>query len=183
MTHAESPPPPTLRALFVGFLAIGLSGFGGVLPWARRVVVERRRWLSEAEFTDLLGLCQFLPGPNVINLSVALGARFRGVAGSAACFAGLMAAPMAIVLVLGALQARYGALPVVQHLFRGLAAGASGLVLATAIRIGAPLRRHPAGLAIGLGAAAALALARLPLLPVLLAAAPLGILLTRRSGR
>jgi chromate transporter len=59
---------PTTGALFRGFLALGLMGFGGVLPLARRMLVEERRWLSGAEFADLLGLCQFLPGGNVINL-------------------------------------------------------------------------------------------------------------------
>ena len=77
-----APEPPTTAALFLGFLSIGIIGFGGVLPWARRMMVEQRRWLTPAEFTDLLGLCQFLPGPNIVNLAVALGSRFRGLPGA-----------------------------------------------------------------------------------------------------
>jgi len=77
--------PPTIGALFAGFFSIGICGFGGVLPWARRMIVEQRRWLTAAEFTDLLALCQFLPGPNIINLSVALGSRFRGPRGHERC--------------------------------------------------------------------------------------------------
>ena len=92
--------PPTAGEIFSGFLSVGIIGFGGVLPWARRMIVEQRRWLTPAEFTDMLGLCQFLPGPNVINISVALGGRFHGPLGSLSAFTGLMAAPMAIVLTL-----------------------------------------------------------------------------------
>jgi hypothetical protein len=76
--------PPSIGALFVGFLGLGLIGFGGVLPLARRMLVERKRWLTPDAFTELLGLCQFLPGGNIINLSVAVGLEFRGVGGAAA---------------------------------------------------------------------------------------------------
>jgi len=77
--------------------------FGGALPLARRALVEQRRWLSADEFTDLLGLCQFLPGGNVINLSVAMGMRFRGVPGALAGLLGLMAGPSLVVIGLGVL--------------------------------------------------------------------------------
>lgn len=176
-------PPPTRSALFLGFLGVGVCGFGGVLPWARRMIVDQRRWLSATEFTDLLGLCQFLPGPNVINVSVALGSRFHGVSGAAAAFCGLLFAPMAIVISLGALYLRYGGHPTVRHAFAGLAAAASGLVLATALKITAPLRTNPVGLAIAAVTLAAIAVARLPLPLVLVVMAPLSILLTMRIGR
>jgi chromate transporter len=172
----EALQPPGLRALFLGFLTVGMCGFGGVLPWARRMVVEQRRWLSPAEFTDLLALCQFLPGPNIINVSVALGLRFRGLAGSAACFVGLMAAPMAIVILLGILFAHYRDVAAVRHGFEGLAAGASALVLATALKIAAPLRGRVDGIVVALVTLAAIAFLRFPMLPVLLMVAPLAVL-------
>ncbi|MDP3440180.1 MAG: chromate transporter, partial [Azonexus sp.] len=56
---------PDLKALFLGFSSVGLSGFGGVLPFARRMLVEERCWMTAEEFNAQLGLCQFLPGPNV----------------------------------------------------------------------------------------------------------------------
>ncbi|MBN8928781.1 MAG: chromate transporter [Rhodospirillales bacterium 69-11] len=177
------PPPPTRRDLFLGFLGVGVCGFGGVLPWARRMIVDQRRWLSATEFTDLLGLCQFLPGPNVINLSVALGSRFHGVSGAASAFCGLMFAPMAIVIALGALYAQYGGHPTVRHAFLGLAAAASGLVLATALKISAPLRTNPVGIGIAAVTLAAIAVVRLPLPIVLLVMAPLSIFVTTRAGR
>jgi chromate transporter len=178
-----SPPEPPASVssadLFRGFLGIGLSGCGGVMPWARRRVVERRRWLDAAEFNDLLALCQFLPGPNVINLSVALGARFAGGRGALAAFAGLMLAPMAVVIGLGALYTRYGDLAFVQHLFHGLAAGASGLILATAAKIAWPLRRHPVAIAIALLVLFAAAGLRLPLFFVLVAGVGFGLVAAR----
>ncbi len=175
-------PAVSPTALFVGFLGIGLSGFGGVLPWARRMVVERRRWLDAASFNDLLALCQFLPGPNVINLSVALGARFAGWRGAAAAFSGLMLAPMVIVIALGVLYARYGGLPLIQHLFHGLAAGAAGLILAMAAKIAWPLRRRPAALAIaGLVLIAATWL-HWPLAAVLSVGLALGLLAGARAA-
>jgi chromate transporter len=161
--------------LFLGFLSVGLYGFGGVLPWARRMVVEQRRWLSAAEFTDMLALCQFLPGPNIINVSVALGLRFRGLAGAAACFVGLMAAPMAIVIALGIVFARFGDIQAVRNGFAGLAAAASALVLATAWKIAAPLRGRADGIAIAVATVAAVAWFRWPLLPVLLVVVPVAI--------
>jgi chromate transporter len=176
--------PPGLRALFLGFLTVGLCGFGGVLPWARRMVVEQRRWLTAAEFSDLLALCQFLPGPNIINVSAALGLRFRGLAGSVVCFVGLMAAPMAIVIVLGVFFAHFRDIPAVRHGFSGLAAGASALVLATALKIAAPLRHRLDGIAIAVATLAAIAVLRIPMLPVLLVLAPVGVLIAwyRQGG-
>lgn len=179
---------PDLRTLFLGFLTVGLCGFGGVLPWARRMVVEQRRWLTAAEFTDMLALCQFLPGPNVINVSAALGLRFRGLPGAVVCFVGLMAAPMIVVILLGILFAHYRDVPAVRHGFAGLAAGASALVLATALKIAAPLRHRVDGIVIALVTLGAVAFLRLPMLPVLLVVAPLAVLVawvmqTRLLGR
>ncbi len=172
------PVRPTRSALFLGFLGVGICGFGGVLPWARRMIVEQRRWLSAAEFTDLLSLCQFLPGPNIINVAVALGARFHGVAGALSAFAGLMAAPMVIVIALAMAYERYGGHPTVQQAFAGLAAAASALVLATAVKIAAPLRTRPIGVAVALVTVGANALIRWPLPVVLVVMGPVSIALT-----
>ena len=177
---------PGLGALFMGFLQVGLSGFGGVLPWARRMVVEQRRWLTPAEFTDMLGLCQFLPGPNIVNLSVALGARFHGLRGAIVAFAGITLPPVVVVLSLGALYDRFGDLPVIQHAIAGMAAAAAGLVLATALKIAAPLRGNWRGVGIAMVAFICIGWLQWPLLPTLLVLAPLSIVVARaveRRGR
>ena len=174
--------PPGSRALFLAFLATGVTAFGGALPMLRRMIVERRRWLTAAEFTELLALCQFLPGPNAVNLTVAVGARFRGAAGALAALAGLLAAPMAIVMGLGSAYARYGTLPLVQQAFTGLAAAAAGLILATACKIAWPLRSRPIDVGIAAAAFAAIALARLPLLPTMLTLVPIALILQHRAA-
>jgi len=186
----QSPPPPPretipLSELFSGFFVMGICGFGGMLPWARRTIVEQRRWLSPPEFNDLLALCQFLPGPNVIGMSLALGARFNGIAGALAAVTGLMAAPMAIIIGLGVVYARFEDNPVVQHGFAGLAAAASGLVLMTALKICAPLRGSWPDIAIAAVTFVVIAVLRLPLVTAMAVLAPLAILLAwvARSDR
>jgi chromate transporter len=130
---------PDLRALFLGFSSVGLSGFGGVLPFARRMLVDERQWMSAEEFNTQLGLCQFLPGPNVVNLAVLVGKRYRGVAGAVVAPLGLLAAPFAIVLLLALLYDRYGDLPLAQSILRGIAAAGCGLLFAMAWRMGSAL--------------------------------------------
>ncbi len=173
---------PELHELFAGFLGISVMGFGGVLPWARRMIVEQRRWLTGPEFTDLLALCQFLPGPNIVNVSVALGSRFRGVPGALAALIGLLAAPMVIVTGLGGLYNQFGQDPVVRRAFEGLASAASGLVVAMACRIAWPIRARWGPVMVACTTFGAIAVLRLPLLPTLLVLAPCSILLLRRSA-
>jgi chromate transporter len=173
---------PSVAALFTGFLGLGLMGFGGVLPLTHRMLVEQRRWLTPTEFAELLGLCQFLPGGNVINLSVAIGLEFAGLAGALAALLGLLAAPTAIVVALGAAYARYQNDPALQHLFAGLAAAAAGLLIATAVKMAWPLIRKPVPLAIAATCFGAIAILRLPLLPTMLVLAALSMLLRRRTG-
>jgi chromate transporter len=169
--------PPGNGELFLGFLMLGLIGFGGVLPLARNMLVEDRRWLSGQQFTELLGLCQFLPGGNVINLSVAVGMEFRGLRGAFCALLGLISAPTAIVVGLGMVYARFQNDAHVQHVFAGLAAAAAGLLLSTGVKMLLPLRGK--WLALGIVALCLIAIAwlRLPLLPTMLTLAPLSILL------
>src|SRR5260221_14761281 len=101
-------PPPGLIALFVAFAKITLAGFGGVLAFARRGIVDQHRWMTAEEFNETFALCHFLPGPNIVNLSVVFGSRFRGIAGGIAAFAGLIGPPMVIATLLAALYARSG---------------------------------------------------------------------------
>ena len=85
--------PPGLFALFAAFAKMSLSGFGGVLAFARRGIVDQRRWMTAEEFNETFALCHFLPGPNIVNLTVVFGSRFRGIPGAIAAFAGLVGPP------------------------------------------------------------------------------------------
>lgn len=181
LQHHEISEPPSNGQLFSGFLMLGLIGFGGVLPLARSMLVEQRRWLTAEQFTELLGLCQFLPGGNVINLSVAVGMEFRGLRGALCALLGLICAPTAIVVGLGVIYARYQNDIHVQHVFAGLAAAAAGLLLSTALKMLLPLWGKWLPLAIVATALVAIAWLRLPLLPTMLVLAPISILLAWRK--
>ena len=129
---------PSLFELFLAFQTCALHAFGGVLPFARRELVEKRGWLTEQEFTETLGLCQFLPGPNISNLSIAVGKRFGGLKGATAAFLGLYGISIVIVLLLALIYGHYGRVPAMQGALNGIAAVAAGLILAMAIKMGTP---------------------------------------------
>ncbi len=174
----ESPSKPThpsVAELFMGFFMAGISGFGGVLPFARRMIVEERRWLTPAEFTDMWSLCQFLPGPNIINMSLALGMRYRGLPGAVACVFGLVGAPFLIMVGIGALYTQYGYVPEVRAVLRGIAAVAAGLFVAMAFKMAGATRDRSWLMGFSLLAFAGIGLLRLPLAGVLLTLAPLSI--------
>jgi chromate transporter len=179
----QTPNPPTTAGIFMGFFTVGITGFGGVLPLVRRMIVEQRQWMTGPEFTDILALCQFLPGSNVINLSAAVGLRFRGLPGAAAGLAGMMAAPTAIAIALGLFYARYQDALLVRHAFAGLAAAASGLLVAMAVKIAAPLRGDMPSALLAAVTFVAIALWRLPLLPTMAVMAPIGIGVAWKRGK
>jgi chromate transporter len=134
-------PQPTLTELFLAFLGISLAGFGGVLAWARRSMVEERRWLTAEQFNEIYAFCAFLPGGNVINFSVVFGSRFHGAPGALAALVGLLGPPILLVLVVAALIAHYGDLPLLRRALVGVAAAAAGLMLATVAKMAGPLFR------------------------------------------
>ena len=173
----------TNAALFTGFLKVGLSGFGGVLPFARRMLVEQRRWLTEQEFTEVLSLSQFLPGPNIVNAAVIVGRRFQGPVGAAVAPLGLMLAPLVVVLLLAAAFAQFADIAAVSGACRGIAAAASGLVLAMALRMGRPISRTAWQVGIAAVVFTAIGLARLPMLWVLAAVVPVSLALAWRTRR
>jgi chromate transporter len=132
-------PLPSRFALLGTFALISLLGFGGVLVWSRRMLVEERQWLTPKEFNEAYALCQFLPGPNIINLAVVFGRRIAGVMGSFLAIAGLLVPPLIIVSAMAFLYARFGQAPEVQHILSAIAAAAAGLVLGTCAKMARPL--------------------------------------------
>src|SRR6202171_67416 len=169
--------PPGLIALFIAFAKMSLAGFGGVLVWARRGIVDQYRWMTANEFNETFALCHFLPGPNVVNLSVVFGSRFRGIPGALAAFAGLLGPPVVIVTVLAALYARYGEIDAMRRILAGISCAAVGLLISALFRMMMPLieRRDLIGLVIMAAVFVAIGLLRLPLPAVLLVAIPLSI--------
>jgi chromate transporter len=174
-------PPRTLTELFMGFLAIGARSFGGVLPWAYRTMVEERRWLTQADFAETIGLCQFLPGPNIGNASIVLGKRWFGVPGALVAFLGLMALPFVWVMALGALYLHWAFDPTVRAVVTAVGATGAGLFVGTALKLGRALVRKPAALGLAALCFLAVGVARWPLLIVMPLAIVLGVFCARRE--
>lgn len=172
--------PPGLFALFVAFARMSLAGFGGVLVWARRGIVDQHRWMTADEFNETYALCHFLPGPNVVNLSVVFGSRFRGIPGGIAAFAGLLGPPLAMMTVLAALYAHFGEIDALRRILAGVSCAAVGLLLSAVFRMMMPLvkRRDLVGIALLIAVFIAIGLLRLPLAAVLLVAIPLSLAIT-----
>src|ERR1700737_1195334 len=169
--------PPGLIALFVAFAKMSLAGFGGVLVWARRGIVDQHRWMTAEEFNETFALCHFLPGPNIVNLSVVFGSRFRGIAGGIAAFTGVGGPPIVIVMILAALYARFGEIDALRRILAGVSAAAVGLLISVVFRMMMPLirRRDWVSLVVLASVFVAIGLLRLPLPAVLLVAIPLSI--------
>src|SRR2546425_8587406 len=156
-------PPRSLAELFLGFLSVGARSFGGVLPAAHYVMVERRHWLTPADFTETIGLCQALPGPNVGNAAIVLGKRWFGLRGAIVAFLGLFALPYLWVLALALVYTHWATRPLVSAVVTGVGASAAGLLVAPAVKLGRPIARKPAAVALMAGCLVAGALGRVPL--------------------
>ncbi|OAF18024.1 chromate transporter [Bradyrhizobium neotropicale] len=172
--------PPGLLSLFVAFARMSLAGFGGVLVFARRAIVDQHRWMTAEEFNETFALCHFLPGPNIVNLSMVFGARLRGIAGGVAAFSGLLLPPTLIMTVLAALYVHFGELELLRRSLAGISCAAVGLLIAVVFRMMTPLLKKPdgVGLILMLAVFAAIGVLRLPLQAVLLVAIPLSVAVT-----
>jgi len=174
-------PPGNLAELFLGFLAIGTRSFGGVMPWAYRVMVEERGWLTPEDFTETIGLCQFLPGPNLGNASIVLGKRWFGIRGSIVAALGLYTLPFLWVLTFAMLYSKYAALSMVRALVTGVGAAGAGLFIATAIKLARPLAKRPAALVFVAGTFLAVGVGRIPLVFVMPVSLLVAYLAARRA--
>jgi chromate transporter len=176
-------PGVTVLALFLVFAEISLSSFGGAIVWARIVLVERRGWLGERQFAELLGLCQSVPGPSLVNLAIYLGTRHHGVVGAIAAASGFLLPPLVVLLPLGILYQQGAQLEVVRLALHGVAAAAAGMLLATGLKMAQSYRREPIALVMAALALVGVGVLRWPLLAVLVLLAPVSIYLAWRRLR
>ena len=171
--------PPSLSELFRAFALVSVSAFGGALPWARRMIVEQRKWMTAEEFNEAFSLSQFLPGPNLVNFSVVYGSRFGGGAGAAVALVGLIGPPLVIVTILAALYARFGDIAALSRILGGIASAAAGLLIANVAKMGEPSFRKGLHFApfIVVAGFIGVAVMRWPLPYVFIALAPVSIAL------
>ncbi|HZT26843.1 MAG TPA: chromate transporter [Pseudolabrys sp.] len=165
--------------LLGAFTFVSLAAFGGALPWSRRMIVERKRWMTNDEFNETFALSQFLPGPNTINFSVVFGSRFGGVAGAAVALLGLVGPPLVIVTILGVLYERYGDVETLGHILSGVASAAAGLLIASVAKMASPMfmREWNSGPPVAILAFIGVAIMHWPLPYVFLGLAPIAVAL------
>ena len=169
---------PSLASLFLGFAHIGMMSFGGGLAaWTRREVVQTRGWLNEQQFLSGYALSQLVPGATNVNLAVFIGTQMRGVPGALACFLGLTALPVAIVLIAGTLYlGSHGSSLWLSAALSGMGAVALGMNLGLGVRLALDNLRRVGPALIALCVALGIGVLRLPLPLVLAAMMPISLL-------
>ena len=176
--------PPSLAALFLCFLRLGLQAWGGGLSaWMRREVVVRRGWMADGAFLSGLALAQVAPGAHAGNLAVFIGTTLRGGPGALAALAGLVGVPAALVLAAGAVLLRHGASPVVDAALTGMGAAAIGLILANGVQITRDSLRGVRQLGIVAVLSVGVGVLGWPLVPTLLVAIPASVALMALGAR
>jgi chromate transporter len=178
--------PPDLARIFLAFLRLGGTSFGGgTAGWLHREMVLRRGWIDDRTFLALLAVVQVMPGSNGVNLTVLVGQHLRGAAGAVAALSGLLAAPFAIVRAIGALYLRVGEHAVVQAMLDGVAAIVIGLTFATGLGSLARGAASAASWAVAAVTVLCIGILRWPMLPVILGLVPvsIGISLLSRQRR
>lgn len=171
---APSDPPP-YHEIFLGFSMVGALGFGGVMPWMRWLLVERKRWYNEAEFLDAFSLANVIPGGNVVSIAVLVGAQMRGWKGAVVALGGLTLAPAVLVCLLGTLYLQYQDNPLVQRVLAAMAAAGAGLILGMSVRLFRPLMRLPRAVGVTLAVFATAMIWHPPLVQILLIFGPISL--------
>ncbi len=173
--HSSRPERASLPALFIGFLKVSFfsTGGGGGIVFARRLVVEQSSWMDDHDFAEILSLCQFMPGPNLVGVAVWVGSRLRGMTGAIASLTGFTVIPLTIGFWLGTWCLRNTDLAILQGILGGVSAAAAGI--GTGLRLLAPYRDRPIALLFAALAFAGLVFTKLPLLMIIVALVPLSV--------
>lgn len=159
--------------LCIGFLLIGMLGFGGLAASGFYVIVERNKWLTRKEYVELFGICSVLPGGNILNMSIMLGDRYRGPLGSVLAISSLMLVPLAVLMALAVVYDSFSHLPDVKAAAAGAASAVAGLAIGAAGKMAHGLDRTIASVVFGLLTFIAIAILRVPLAGVVITIGPL----------
>ena len=142
----ESRHPQSKTELFMVFTFLALQGFGGVLAVVQHELVERRKWMTKAQFVEEWSVAQVMPGPNVVNLCLMIGGKYFGIVGALAAVCGLICGPLVVVLGLAILFGGVADNAIAQGALKGMGAVAAGLVIATGLKLATTLPKNPMGL-------------------------------------
>lgn len=122
-------------SIFKEFLKAGMVSFGGAMPHVQRLVVEKRRWMDANEFTETVGICQFIPGPSATNVSICVGQKIDGLKGAIAASIGLLIFPICFALIIASIFDLYASTQIAKRVAHGMALSGTGLLLAVGIKL------------------------------------------------
>ena len=121
--------------IFLEFLIIGATSFGGVVPYLRQSLVTKRNWIDDREFVEMLSISQSLPGLNATNVAVLVGEKLRGIIGSTAAIAGICLPGGVLMYAVGVFYRQHGDHSWITAGLKGVAAAAVGLILSTVVSL------------------------------------------------
>lgn len=175
-----------IAGLFASFLKIGAFTFGGgyaMIPLIQREAVEKRGWVSDEDILEIVAIAESTPGPIAVNAATFVGYRTAGFSGAAAATFGVVLPSFLIILAISGVLAAFGENPVVQYAFRGIRAGVLALIVKALWGMYRKCEKSAAAWGIMLGVFLAVAVLDLSVLPVLVAAAVVGLAVSQVKGR
>ena len=125
----------SILQIFLEFLIIGATSFGGAVPYLRRSLVTKRHWLDDKEFVEMLSISQSLPGLNATNMAVLVGEKLRGILGAIAGIIGICLPGGLLMFVVGMYYHQHGDHAFVTAALKGVSAAAVGLILFTVVSL------------------------------------------------
>jgi len=181
----ETATPPGLLELAKVMLKVGATGFGGAMPILALVhteYIEKRRWVNQEEFDEAVMVGQIMPGPIALDAITHMGYRLRGWPGAIVSWFSFILPAFLLMLVLTLAYLRYGSIPQVAGIFKGLGAGVAAVIAAAAWRMGKPHLKNPKTAFLMAAALLALLLLQANVVLLVLLAGLAGLLLFRKPA-
>ena len=125
----------SIWSIFLEFLIIGATSFGGVIPYLREALVSKRNWIDDKQFVEMLSISQSLPGLNATNMAILVGEKLRGIMGSIAALLGICLPGGVLMYIVGILYHQHGDHAWITASLKGVAAAAVGLILWTVVQL------------------------------------------------
>ena len=174
----EVRPAVPLLSLFLTFLKLGMTSFGGGMTgWTHREVVEHKKWMTEEKFMQMLTVAQVLPGANPVNMAVYIGVQLRGYAGAAVAALGMILAPFGFILLLAATYRQISGYEPAQAVLGGLACVGIASMLLMGVKSASRLKGKYIPILVALVVVLLVGVLRLSMVPVVLVALPISILI------
>lgn len=173
-----------LSNIFASFLKLGSTTFGGgSVGWINREVVDRRRWISEERFMQMLTVALAMPGANPVNLATYVGLELRGYVGAVVAVLGMVAAPFVIILLFAVSYSQLAQYDHARAILSGLACVGVSAMMLTGLKSAGRIKTNPVSVLIALAVFVAVAVLRLPMIEVVVVAIPASVAAAWWQGR